>query len=612
MSITTVAQETKPRPLKVATHDAPALDDGRYVVFMSQTLDGTTFDAKLVVETIGPRFSLPPDEIETCYPPPSSRGDFADTLPHIVLRRPVLPWERRAVSATASSAAADAVPVPWLAIVLVSDRDRDVTITTVPRASFFAASADNVHQVVLDPDGPDRPGAGGGTPPEALVLELPKSRLPDAHTARCFAHVRDDEVRQAFVVSSFVAWPRPPGAVAEDDATEGDEAGEAVPPEGVRITAHVVSLEELYDTTFADLADGATVRVVSLHHWDYTLLPDDAHGFAHLAETLDHGPLAVPATAAAPDGAVAAAGFVPLDHQLRNGDVATSWYHGPLVPAVPAFEHGEPEPRTDRSDSLLRWVPDARRIDVSYAAAWELGRLLAVHEPDVVEQLLRWKFEREHHALSKLERDELPSMLDLLLRPHDAVARPVAPARTGDWFNAQLSRLGSVPFGYLVPDEAMLPAGSLRFFDVDHRWIDCLHDGALSLSRRAGGSETPPDLTSGDHGLSIDRTEGWSGFLLRSELVSHYPGMIVVAHDRAGKVVNEQRRWSPAPDVLAVLYGVAIADLELENPIRHAHFSAGNRRGHVITSTDTAISLTHLLLVDTQTITFSNTGSKGS
>ena len=42
---------------------------------------------------------------------------------------------------------------------------------------------------------------------------------------------------------------------------------------------------------------------------------------------------------------------------------------------------------------------------------------------------------------------------------------------------------GSNPFHYLVPDERILPAESIRLFQVDPIWIECLVDGAFSIGR---------------------------------------------------------------------------------------------------------------------------------
>lgn len=51
------------------------------------------------------------------------------------------------------------------------------------------------------------------------------------------------------------------------------------------------------------------------------------------------------------------------------------------------------------------------------------------------------------------------------------------PETVRSW-SENLILLEGVPFHYLVPDERILPAESIRFFQVDPIWIECLVDGA--------------------------------------------------------------------------------------------------------------------------------------
>lgn len=48
-------------------------------------------------------------------------------------------------------------------------------------------------------------------------------------------------------------------------------------------------------------------------------------------------------------------------------------------------------------------------------------------------------------------------------------------------FLVQLRLAHNVPFGYLVPDEALLPSESVRFFAVDQSWFDQATAGALAV-----------------------------------------------------------------------------------------------------------------------------------
>ena len=96
------------------------------------------------------------------------------------------------------------------------------------------------------------------------------------------------------------------------------------------------------------------------------------------------------------------------------------------------------------------------------------------------------------------------------------------PLSVTDWLE-ELKLLKGIPFNYLVPDEGLLPAESIRFFQVDQLWVDAVLDGAFSIGR----------VTSKDHALdtAIAGSEAaltatsLSGFILRSEVVSGWPGM---------------------------------------------------------------------------------------
>src|SRR5258708_35921884 len=59
---------------------------------------------------------------------------------------------------------------------------------------------------------------------------------------------------------------------------------------------------------------------------------------------------------------------------------------------------------------------------------------------------------------------------------------PPIPEDTKTWLG-RLTLLYGVPFQYLVPDERMRAAESLRFFYVDPLWMEALLDGALSIGR---------------------------------------------------------------------------------------------------------------------------------
>jgi len=122
---------------------------------------------------------------------------------------------------------------------------------------------------------------------------------------------------------------------------------------------------------------------------------------------------------------------------------------------------------------------------------------------------------------------------------------------------ARLKLLYGVPYNYLVPDERMLPPESIRFFYLDMNWVDTLIDGAYSIGRnlavKPSGKKTVAQLKDavthqlvrhqvnssagsiraaglGQLPIPVDFSQVISGFLLRSEIVQHYPGLGVNAY----------------------------------------------------------------------------------
>jgi len=171
----------------------------------------------------------------------------------------------------------------------------------------------------------------------------------------------------------------------------------------------------------------------------------------------------------------------------------------------------------------------------------------------------------------------------------------VLPPALENWLSS-LSLLYGVPFEHLVPNAGMLPLESLRFFYVDPNWTSCLVDGALSVGaqssrdtaliqsvyeevqhslqasmqlvrRRLAHAELPEALNTG---LAV------SGLLMRSQLVSGWPGLEIAAYEDytidshqnivpVGKIEN-LRIQRLAPDVMLCLYGRMPKLVQLNEP----------------------------------------------
>lgn len=159
-----------------------------------------------------------------------------------------------------------------------------------------------------------------------------------------------------------------------------------------------------------------------------------------------------------------------------------------------------------------------------------------------------------------------------------ALRQPGAPAGAGtpadgdagiviDWLSS-LQLLKGVPFNHLVPDIGMLPTEAIRLFTVDPNWIAALLDGAFgvgtvvqTLPQTGGGAAdfTPPVL---------------SGFLLRSAVVTGWPGMQVRAYaDTAGKTpLTAVRLELVGPAAMLGLFAGSLARIDFQEPSEGLHF----------------------------------------
>lgn len=160
-------------------------------------------------------------------------------------------------------------------------------------------------------------------------------------------------------------------------------------------------------------------------------------------------------------------------------------------------------------------------------------------------------------------------------------------------FLAHLRLLVGVPFEYLVPDTAMLPNESIRFFHLDRSWTDRLVDGVMAVGKVGSREQAhhqaaapaldalldslEPAVRPVQRGLAVLQPDGGttdpdiSGFLLRSALVAGWPHMDVRAYRESVKLpLLRLERLSSA--VLIALFAGVPDRVELEEPHHGVQF----------------------------------------
>ncbi len=212
-------------------------------------------------------------------------------------------------------------------------------------------------------------------------------------------------------------------------------------------------------------------------------------------------------------------GMVAMPHHFRKGKKAVSWYRGPLTGRSSNLDLSLP---AVASDQLVILDKTTGMFDVSYAAAWQLGRLMALEDRNF--SLLLYKLKRRMSLAAKRNGQAARPHLKLGNAGHTQGIDEVK-AEVEKWMRRR-HLLEQVPFHYLVPEEDMLPPESIRFFHIDPLWVACLKDGAASIGRTTSADL---DLDKVEN-LAAETVPTLSGFLLRSELVAGYPGLQVLGY----------------------------------------------------------------------------------
>ncbi len=174
----------------------------------------------------------------------------------------------------------------------------------------------------------------------------------------------------------------------------------------------------LFDAIDFTVVEGRAVELLRfpvLAHWSFTC--DEGGDFQSLMGGLDVGLLGTVSPAPAEAGAqpppvpqVADTGHAVIGHLTRRGEPATAWYRGPLTPReVHRREAAAPYHAADQA----RRIAEDGREDLSEAAAFEIGRLLALASPGFVAELHAWRRTGFTVRRAAVLLDRLPGLRDL-------------------------------------------------------------------------------------------------------------------------------------------------------------------------------------------------------
>jgi hypothetical protein len=400
----------------------PPLFPGDYNVRVDQTVQQIRpepFRTDLDFSVAGPRFSLNPLDIYSVYPPANQKGNFSNSLPHIVFTRRTLPWERTMDGTEPDNEN----PCPWLALVLLGDSDfKEGKISEIKTRKvgelLNPAKEDNTK-------GPDLTESDlneyESTDDLCNTIDIPTDVFSKIVPAKAdlpyLAHVREVHTgnKETFSILSDGCY----------SVVLGNRFPETTKKmEGIKNTAYLVSLEGYQNNLYQESGKitEKKIRLAVLATWSF-ICQGEADLFKVSMYNLDSGLLRLPISqetrkdaAAGKDGAKPVAetfemGYTALNHHVRNGEKTVSWYRGPLVP----FHYRKVE--TYRflpcADAALRYNYETGLLDASYASAWQLGRLLALQDPHFSRAIYKFRNQARQKTKSCMEQERLEKKYQL-------------------------------------------------------------------------------------------------------------------------------------------------------------------------------------------------------
>lgn len=405
------------------------------------------------VDVTAPRFNLPGSEVQSVFPPANATGAFQTRLPQIALRRRTLPWERAADQSPQASrppwlalvvladgeanflsgvSIADAMPADVRSNLGVTETGTcdalEVSSIVVEKVFPHRDELDylcHVRQINLedtelagtDDDGflsvvlSNRlPSSGQRYGAYLISLEGQLHELPTRPTTPPVETLGPSKVYQeSDAVLQAASYSARPGSTIDLVATEqpqstttaaatsswqapvsGSPVAEPLPVASSNqgFLRHDIDFRALHQAI--QLPTPRLLRFPVLAHWSFAC--STTGDFQSLMAGLDVGLLGTapePEQGRAPTTLkVADTGHTVVDRLTRRGEPADAWYRGPFTPREVARRAAlHPYHVADQA----RRLADDGREDISEAAAFELGRLLALSDPAFAATLLEWR-----------------------------------------------------------------------------------------------------------------------------------------------------------------------------------------------------------------------------
>ncbi len=378
----------------------PPVQSGNYRLVVDQTLKNIkgektdpAFNRNQELVLSSPRFTLDASTVQMVYPPANAEGNFLQTLPNIVLTRRTLPWERAIDPVNIgnqSSAEIDASQdhMPWLTLLTLYEAElnglkpKQMTVAELLNPSDSSVLPPNLGNTVTDEE------------KKTLCLTIDvdislfESIAPKAEELGYLNHVREVNTDGKEVLG------------IDEQGWYSVSVGNRMSKPGSKNSVYLISLEghkSHLPEGGGDLSGYSKIRFAMLASWSF-IAEQTPGDFIGLLQALpDRGGIElmqmpnrtqqsgdVPAKV----NEILKIGYTTLDFQLRDGEQSNAWYRGPMV-AAPTQR--ETSISYSTSDQAIRYDQISGLFDLSYAAAWQIGRLLGLSDATFAKQYFDWR-----------------------------------------------------------------------------------------------------------------------------------------------------------------------------------------------------------------------------
>jgi hypothetical protein len=386
-------------PGKIRFFDSiqPPLEAGTYTLAAEQkildipgeTVKPYTTNQQILID--GPRFVLNPAQIHTVYPPANHTGTFDDVLPNIVFNNFSLPWSRAIDPHPTKAQDPEGNNIPWMGLLTLYPDDLAEIAGKVkvesPQTITVAELTQSGDPKIL------RPALGdlfGADKEQVSVVDMDlvffQSIAPTLAELPFLAHARTVNTGGKVLLGM------------NDDGCFSLVVGNRLPMADAKNSIYLVSYEghqaHLRGSTIG--GEYTKIRLVLLGSWQFTADVSKGSFIQLMADLCEKGRggvsfLQMPGAAAMSATAKDAIemGYVPLQHHMRQGEMATSWYRGPLMPAPTKRDmmYGP----YHYSDQAIHYDPEFGLFNHAYSAAWQIGRLLSLSDGSFSNALFYWR-----------------------------------------------------------------------------------------------------------------------------------------------------------------------------------------------------------------------------